>query len=287
MSRSTGNEMEYLVSKCIIRMGFKPAKDGYTTHRLDAIRAKVTGANKNKKLEDKICQGLVCILPPTVCTFSLMRDTHGSSTSITRSTSDIVINSQPPVNISIKHNNSSLKHQKAGNLWSQMRMCPSRKQRFVEAYDKITSAWYEKVMVDAAVLKSKKAKAPTTYAELPTQAKQDLYDAVNSLILKNLVTAPQKDARGFLDFILDLPTQNKYILRCDKVKTRVRVMQLCVPADAPVSKIARKGNFIEMQLGETVTVRMRLHTCKNHLTPKPALKYDTQLKGGLVDVVSL
>lgn len=274
MSRKIGNDIEYMVSKCLIKMGYKPAKDGYTPGRIKAIAS----SYKSKCLETKICQGLVCILPDKNTSFSLMRDTHGSSTSIARSTSDIVVHSDPPINISIKHNNQSLKHQKAGNLWSQMRMCASRKERFIDAYEKITSAWYDEF-----------AKSAATYSELSQEAKQTLYDKVNSLILKNLVVAPRKDLQGYLAFILDLPTQNKYILRCDKSgSTSVRIMQVCVPANPPITGIKRHGNFIELQLGSPdLVVRMRLHTCKNSVTPRPALKYDTQLKGGLVDVVSL
>ena len=278
--RKRGSEIEYLVCKCLAKMGYKPQRDGYTAKRIRATKCAA-----NARLETKICQALVCILGPAkekkkskTPLFSLMRDTHGSSTSATRSTSDVVIHSEPPINISIKHNNQSLKHQKASNLWSQMRMCPSRKRRFIEAYEKITSAWY------AAHWGSGNA---NTYSEVSQVAKQTLYNDINSLILKNLVSAPQKDLRGYLDFILDLPTANKYIIKCDKDRAAVRVMQLCVPGNAPITGIKRVGNFIEIQLGgPDLVVRMRLHTCKNRLTPKLALKYDTQLKGGLVDVVS-
>lgn len=285
--RKRGSEIEYLVCKCLAKMGYKPQRDGYTAKRISAIKCAA-----NARLETKICQALVCILGPAkekekkkskTALFSLMRDTHGSSTSATRSTSDVVIHSEPPINISIKHNNQSLKHQKASNLWSQMRMCPSRKRRFIEAYEKITSAWYAAHCAPGPG----PGTSASTYSEVSQVAKQTLYNDINSLILKNLVSAPQKDLRGYLDFILDLPTANKYIIKCDKDRAAVRVMQLCVPGNAPITGIKRVGNFIEIQLGgPDLVVRMRLHTCKNRLTPKLALKYDTQLKGGLVDVVS-
>jgi hypothetical protein len=206
-----------------------------------------------------------------------MRDTSGSSTSATRTTSDIVVHSDPPINISIKHNNLSLKHQKANKLWSQMRMCASRTKRFIEAYEKIENGWHD--------VWSKGGYIP--FAELPPVAKTDLYDRVNALTMLHLKTGPKKDVRGYLDFILDLPTQNKYIIKCNRTKNTVNVLQVCIPSTQTVTNVVKNGNFLELSLGKNVVVRMRLHSCTTNVTKKLGLKYDTQIKGGLVQVVAL
>ena len=280
-SRIKGNATEYMVAKCLVSMGYKPLNDGYSKKRMTAMGKDYKANKANKLLERKVCQGLVCILKAETkaeaVTFSLMRDTSGSSSSITRTTTDIVVHSDPPINISIKHNNLSLKHQKANKLWSQMRMCASRKTRFIAAYEKIEDEWHAKWSKGGYV----------AFAELPPTAKTDLYERVNALTMTHLLTGPKKDVRGYLDFILDLPTQNKYILNCDGTKNTVKILQVCIPDQQTVTKVQRNGNFLEVHLGANVLVRMRLHSCTTNVTKKLGLKYDTQVKGGLVEVVAL
>ena len=270
-SRQVGSNTEYLVCASLIKMGHKPMP-GYTNKRMQQISTSLSTSN-NKKLEADLITALKRIIGPSKkLDFSLMPDTHGSSTSVSRSTSDIVIHSQPEINISIKHNNFSLKHQKAGNLWSQMRMCESRKRRFLEAYNKIGSTWLSRWSGYSA------------FADMPAEAKKELYDKVNGLTLKNLVSAPHKDVCGYIDFVLDLQTHNKFILRIDSGSGSVRIMQMNIASGARINKIKRTGNFIEIGLPNDVTVRMRLHTCKTRVTKTLALKYDTQIRGGLVEL---
>ena len=95
-SRTKGNATEYMVAKCLVSMGYKPLSDGYSKKRMTAMGKDYKA---NKCLERKVCQGLVCILnaktkaDSEAVTFSLMRDTSGSSSSITRTTTDIVVHS--------------------------------------------------------------------------------------------------------------------------------------------------------------------------------------------------
>jgi hypothetical protein len=275
MSRQSGSLTEYLVARSLISLGHRAADDGYTRARLVAMSK---GYKRDTAMEKKVEQGLVCIIPANQrYTFSLNPDTSGSSSSSQRTTSDIVVHGPTPINISVKHNNLSLKHQKADKLWCQMRMCESRKQQFIGAYEKLCSLWISE------------NETTSTYADLPPGAKTRLYNGINSLILKNLVTAPTKDVRNYLDFILDLPTQNKYIIKCNTTygKQSVEMLQLCVPNTALPTKIKRVGNFIELDLGPLVQVRLRLHSCTTNIKSKLDLKYDTQIKGGLVSIVKL
>ena len=284
-SRTIGTMTEYLVAKCLISLGYRAVDDGYTRARLTSMSK---GYKRDKIMERKVEQGLVCILSSKSssssskrCTFSLNPDTSGSSSSSERTTSDIVVHEpQGPINISVKHNNLSVKHQKADKLWCQMRMCESRKLKFIGAYEKLCDEWLDKWT---------RSNKSVKYNELATGAKTELYNGINSLILRNLVTAPSKDVRNYLDFILDLPTQNKYIIKVNTTpsKQSVEMLQMCIPATATPTGIKRSGNFIEINLGPLVKVRLRLHSCTTHVKAKLGLKYDTQVQGGLTSIVKL
>jgi len=219
-------------------------------------------------------ESLVCILPESCsCSFSLVRDASGSSSSTSRTTSDIIVNvPNDPINISVKHNNLSLKHQKADKLWCQMKMCETKKERFIKEYSGICDKWHQ-------------GNNATLWADVDD--KRELYDAVNALTIKTLTTCPKKDAFSYLDFILDLSTRNKYIIKCNILKKEVEVLQVCVPTSVLPTDLRISGNFIEMQLGPDVQVRMRLHNCTTRVKKNLGLKYDTQIKGGLVRVIKL
>jgi hypothetical protein len=269
--RSTGNAVEHQVAKCLLKMGFKPSKnDAYTKTRLKEVFRGV------KVAPFKMCQALKHILPAKKCYFSMMPDTSGSSTSHARTTSDIIVHSNPPLHISIKHNNLSLKHQKASNLWSQMRMCESRKCRFLAAYERIETGWHAKWSRSGYL----------AFNELPPEAKKDLYDQVNELTVKHLMTGPKRDVQGYINFILDLPSQNKFILKCDANKNKVQLLQLKVPDDVVPTKVERQGNFVQLHLGPKICIRMRLHSCKTNVTKTIGLKYDTQIHGGGITCIA-
>lgn len=277
--RLTGDSIELQVAMCLQKLGHKIRDDGYSGARFKAMSCGSggrggSGSKKFNAFAKKICMGLKRILPPRKsCYFSMMPDTSGSSTSHTRTTSDIVVHASPPIHISIKHNNLSLKHQKSSNLWSQMRMCESRKRKFVAAYNKIETEWHAKWSGYKA------------FSDLPIEAKRELYDDVNELTVKNLLSCPKKDARGYIDFILDLPAENKYILKCNVEKNKVQVLQLSVPSVPPKS-VVKEGNFVIIHLTDGLSIRMRLHSCKTNVTRTLGLKYDTQLRGGGVECIA-
>lgn len=274
--RVKGDSIELEVAQCLLKLGHKIRDDGYSGARFKAMSSSVSGMAclKQSAFAKKICLGLKRILPPRKsCFFSMMPDTSGSSTSHTRTTSDIIVHASPPIHISIKHNNLSLKHQKSSNLWSQMRMCESRKKKFMTAYNKIETEWHARWSGYA------------TFSDLPSEAKRELYDDINELTVKNLLSCPKKDARGYIDFILDLPAENKYILKCNVEKNNVQVLQLNIPSVSPTS-VVKEGNFVIIHLEGGLSIRMRLHSCKTNVTRTLGLKYDTQLKGGGVECIA-
>jgi hypothetical protein len=208
-------------------------------------------------------------LPPGGRQFALQSDNAGSSVAAQPTTGDVIIANN--LHISIKHNNLSLKHQKANKLALQLQLVPAKKASFESSFTHISAEFY------------KRWKSRGTFAKITFEERMELYDRINRLTVEYLQGATKAEFARYISFILSGEACNKssYILNCDTKGNRVSVLSTCKALEATSKDkkptIEIRGTFIYITIGKTI-IKMRLHTCTSRITPCIGLKYDTRLE---------
>lgn len=284
--RSVGNAIEYLVCKCLIRKRFVPQ----SSPRLDKMQMQTQTQTQIHSMSHRVCLALDYViaaykeqhglkrLPPGGRQFALQSDNAGSSVAAQPTTGDVIIANN--LHISIKHNNLSLKHQKANKLALQLQLVPAKKASFESSFTHISAEFY------------KRWKSRGTFAKITFEERMELYDRINRLTVEYLNGATKAEFARYISFILSGEACNKsvksvktnkssYILNCDTKGNRVSVLSTCKALEATSKDkkptIEIRGTFIYITIGKTI-IKMRLHTCTSRITPCIGLKYDTRLE---------
>ena len=270
MSRSIGNAIEYLVCRCLINKRFVPQS------RLDRLAKDVKyvpiSAPMTKRVNDaldyvictyKASQGLKR-LPNR--RFTVQGDNAGSSRATHPTTGDVIIADH--LHLSIKHNNLSLKHQKANKLALQLQLSAKEKAKFETSFSQISREFYERW------------KIRDKFCNVTFSERMEMYDRVNGLTVEYLKGASEAEFTRYITFLLcDKPLH--YILNCDTKGERVSVLSTsggggCGGGTGSNRDISIRGTFIYITHGSS-QIKMRLHTCTSRITPCIGLKYDTRL----------
>ena len=288
--RTNGNRMEFFASQALIKYGIKPNKSD--TYTIQKIRKFKTNSNRNKVVEAKmylalssVIDGYVkkkskkgCILRKTYDKFFYLNpDGAGSSAQVKPTTSDIVVvlsDAAGPtyINLSIKNNNLSLKHQMPNKLWLQLQLKGKRKQSFIEEYAKINAIFY------------KKWKNHTSFSQVSFNEKSKWYTRINNLTKKYLLSSTPTAFRRYISFIMDLGTRQKYIIRYSPSGI-VDVIKQDMKNITSKYKITVTTSFLKVSFLGGSTIKMRLHNCQSKITKMMGLKYDTTLVNGL-DIIA-
>ena len=265
IQRSRGTSVEQIVSRALLARGVRvDPRCAYTKARMRVTNNEESNSNITNHL-DTIFEK---VLPPISKrqSFQLKQDSAGH---LEHSSSDIVVHCCPDIHFSIKHNNTSLKHPKANKLYRQMRMSDENAEVFKQKYARINDRFY------------KAWKTFKSFAMLPLGEKTRMYREINELVLREIRRAPRESIDSYLDFLLDLPIDNKYIIKCDTVKGSASLLQLAQEKkSAKKSKvdahISASGTTIDL-VYRGYQVSIRLHNCKTRLSPTLGLKYDVHV----------
>lgn len=264
--RVTGNAFEYMVCLCLQQRNVLPidAKTKDKTLRLLTSSERVEDPHKGLKLEKlhSLFDSLKVVFP-SATRYELNADNLGAQ----GDTADIVIH---PCNIklSIKNNNSFIKHQRANKLYLQLGLTYGDASTFQQQYKEINDRYHK---MWAGLSKFKQVKTSDKFA---------MYVEINKLTMSWLKKDPVYLKR-YLEFVLDSMDPNKYIIKWDARRKKMLLLQfdqldqLHLAAAQPTFKI-RAGSFLEIGAGDLL-VKMRLHNASSRISNTLSMKYSTTI----------
>ena len=296
IQRSRGTSLEQLVSKVILNRGIRvDPKCNYTKRRMcnnkkESISDNFDIDHQENPIASLIESMLDTVLPPVSKrqSFQLKQDSAGH---LENSSSDIIVRCCPnDIHFSVKHNNLSIKHPKANRLNLQMKMKKADADRYTSAYAKINSRYYKQWTTKRTPSgkSGTHVATATTFASLPGGEKNQLYREINELTVKYILKASDESLDAYIKFLLDLPSENKYIIKCDFDKNIVSLLQLKTPtlsssgkakAEKPKVHVSSSGTTINLEY-KGYLVSLRLHNCTTRIMPTLGLKYDVKVHNG-------
>lgn len=156
------------------------------------------------------------------------------------------------VNISLKHNNASIRHPRPRNLYNQVVL--ENPVEFNSEYKTINDTFYDKW------------KHVRLFKNVDPLEKSKLLTDVNRLVTHHLTLG---DTSSFVQF---LTLSHKDIIHLKWCNTTKEMSRLKIPdITGPVTT---KDTFINIG-----NLRMRLHTASSRITPVLSLKYDVKVYG--------
>ena len=263
-SRPSGDILEYYFAHTLCLLKVKPS-DEYTKEKLIWLLEKVDASdNTTLKLRINLLKKISKFIQPLqVESFSLLKDTSG----IRGDTTDIrLTTANGDINISLKRNNKSVKHQRPSNLSAQL----GTNDNYKLTYRALNAKWYNELQ------------ANEIFNNVPADRKILMYREFNKLYARH-VNNNQQCRNTFTDFLLSNSIQNKYIVEWNSVKGTVHVYD-CKALNYPHTMWAMRvdDTNIMLELFDTddvpyVALNLRLHNASGRITKTLSIKYDTKI----------
>lgn len=266
--RKVGNAFEYMVCRALDSLGVTPG-DEFTVLKLKRLHKDYTILNESKRTTHakhaQLCKALrslkTTFAPNT--TYHLQSDGQGAR----GCSADLIITSDPPIRLSIKHNNKYIKHQRCNKLYLQLSLDEADTRKFRSQYSLINNVYYMKWK-------------NTKFSNISIEEKFELYREINDLTVKWLKKDHTK-LLNYIAFILDAKKES-VILHWDPNKGVADVLQHDIVLKEHDSSIEvwTKNSFVYIQIDRKTLIKMRLHNGSSRITPTLSLKYETTIEGG-------
>lgn len=172
-----------------------------------------------------------------------------------------------PINISLKRNNHSIKHQRPSNLGRQLQMTVTVIEYNLR-YKNLNDKWFKLFNVDK-------------FSEISKIDKFRMYTEFNNLYA-HYININQDCRYQYINFLLANNIQNKYIMEWKDTKNHLLIYD-CKTLNYPDVMYAEvDGNniILEFFIGDDlpyITLKLRLHNASKYITNSLSLKYDTTI----------
>lgn len=266
-----GNALEYAICQGLQKRKISPANDD-TTQKLKRLKRDFDQVNEPSRVKYRKLDAVLDRLGVNTMRYPQYELTlHDHANNPSRDTTDVVLKDparpDDALKLSIKNNNTYVKHQRPNKLYMQLDLGSRDADRFKAQYRAINDRYYNMW------------KHLKTWDKVPTTQKFRMYEEVNQLTLRWIGYSPSRLTK-YLSFVLDVSDPQKYILKWapsanDFVVIRYDPCDFSVKGANKAKLLMRDSSFIEIHMAGGVVIALRIHNASSRITETLSLKYCT------------
>jgi hypothetical protein len=268
-----GNALEYAICQGLQKRKIAPFSTE-TSDKLKRLKRDFDTVNEPSRIKYRRLDSVLDTLGITQAKFPQYELTHETIGHIKADTSDLILHSpsdpKDNIKLSIKNNNTYIKHQRPNKLYLQLQLTQKESLRFISAYTAVNDRYFN-------LWKDLK-----TWNNVPTTKKFELYEEINQLTLKWISANPAR-LMCYLGFVLDAADPKKYILKWDPSMNDFMVITYNADDFSIKGKAAkyelsvRDSSFVMIKVGTKHLVQLRIHNASSRITKVLSLKYTTTI----------
>lgn len=261
-----GNALEYAICKGLQKRKITPASH-QTSDKLKRLKRDFDLVNEPSRIKYRKLDHVLDRLGINSAEYPMYELTHETIGHTKADTSDVVLTGpSSTMKLSIKNNNAYIKHQRPNKLHLQLGLRSTDADKFVLAYKAINDFYYDAW------------KHLKTWNKVPTAQKFELYERINTLTIKWIGSSRARLSK-YLSFVMDASDPHKYILKWEPGRNDFAIIrhQQHDFNLKQASLTIRDGSFIEIRLGDSLMVQLRIHNASSRITQTLSLKYTTQI----------
>jgi hypothetical protein len=164
------------------------------------------------------------------------------------------------INISLKHNNKSIKHPRPRNLFRQVASLYDT-PGYIKSYARINDIFYTEW------------KHVRLFKDVPQSNRTELFERVNALMVFHLSACTAEDILSYIYFLTAYCYDVHHIIWYKNEYQTLNLNECVSTMKSVVVKIYQKHNFV--YIGDHI--KMRLHTASSRISRTLSLKYDVQM----------
>lgn len=199
--------------------------------------------------------------------FELANDSRQDTTDLS------IYNQDKVINISLKNNNTKLKHQRPKALHKQVQLSLDQTNQFQREYQQINDHYYNLWTQQSNI---------TLFKDLDPSQKQELYDAILDLTIKWLQKDP-KYIRNYIHFVTPRTSSQSHVLCWNPDSRCFTLIHKKVPNNLTYDnpddyKVWKESTFLYISFKNEFTLKIRIHNASSRITKTLQIKYDTTIK---------
>ena len=274
--RLVGNALEYAVCRSLLRNNIAPI-DNVTRDKIKRLEVSHNAlAEPDQTFQRKLSKMDAVIKHLGMCnddkdsstnTFKLIMDASGAK----GDTADVIVYGREGNvlhKLSVKNNNTSIKHQRPNKLYLQLGLAGDDATEYQTAYKAINTKYYE--MWRGRV---------GGFADVTFEEKTQWYREINELTKTWLLKDPAHVDR-YLRFVLDIDP-DKIIVRWNPKpgKESIDLIKYDETAFSDLDSLnISDSSFFYLTFKDGKRIKMRLHNASSRITRTLSLKYDTSIE---------